>query len=53
MCLGAPPARLEVKVALERLLTAAPDFELSDVEWAQSYFAHGPDRGRINIPVRV
>lgn len=53
LCLGAPLARLETKVALERLLTVAPDFELTDVEWALSYFAHGPDRGRINIPVRV
>ncbi|MGH8997775.1 MAG: cytochrome P450, partial [Acidimicrobiia bacterium] len=50
-CLGAPLARLELRVALEEWLAAMPDFELVDpaaVEWSG-----GQVRGPVRLDVRV
>jgi cytochrome P450 len=49
LCLGAPLARLETKVALERLLTMAPEYRLRGVEQGKSMFARGPDRGVVDV----
>ena len=46
LCLGAPLARLEVKVALEQLLRLAPDYRLRDVDFGNSVFIRGPERGQ-------
>ena len=43
LCLGAPLARLETKVALERLLSLAPEYRLRDIDFGHSMFARGPD----------
>lgn len=47
VCIGAPLARLETRVAVERLLAIAPDYQLRDIEYGHSMFARGPDRGRV------
>ena len=52
LCLGAPLARLEVKVALEQLLRLAPEYRLRDVELGNSVFIRGPERGRIEVGAR-
>jgi cytochrome P450 len=49
LCLGAPLARLEVKVALERLLTIAPDYQLRDIDLGNAFFVRGPERGVISL----
>jgi cytochrome P450 len=48
LCLGAPLARLETKIALERLLVMAPDYRLHDIDHGHSMFARGPDRGVVD-----
>ena len=48
MCVGAPLARLELTVALEELLAAAPGFAL-DGEPRQTRF---PEIGALSVPVR-
>jgi cytochrome P450 len=53
LCLGAPLARLEVKVALEQLLRLAPDYRLRDVDFGNSVFIRGPERGRIEVGTRT
>jgi cytochrome P450 len=45
LCLGAPLARLEIKVALEQLLGLAPNYTVRDVEFGSSFTNRGPDRG--------
>jgi cytochrome P450 len=45
LCLGAPLARLEAKVALSALLRIAPDYELHGIEMGPSFFVRGPERG--------
>ncbi|MCL9758605.1 cytochrome P450 [Frankia sp. AiPa1] len=45
LCLGAPLARLEAKIALQGLLRLAPDYRLRDVDLGPSFFVRGPDRG--------
>jgi cytochrome P450 len=47
LCLGAPLARLETKVAIEYLLEVAPDYTLRDVDLGDSFFMRGPERGYI------
>jgi cytochrome P450 len=47
LCLGAPLARLEVKVALERLLELAPEYTLRDVDFGTAWRNRGPERGTI------
>jgi cytochrome P450 len=51
LCLGASLARLETKVALERLLSVAPEYQLRDVDHGTSMFARGPDRGVVDLGV--
>jgi cytochrome P450 len=44
MCLGAPLARLETRVALERVLDRMPDVELvpgQPEEWVPNFLAPG------------
>jgi cytochrome P450 len=48
LCLGASLARLETNVALEHLLSIAPNYQLQDVEYGTSMFARGPDRGVVD-----
>jgi cytochrome P450 len=45
LCLGAPLARLETRVALQRLLCVAPDYCLRDVDLGSGFFVRGPERG--------
>ena len=47
LCLGAPLARLETRVALERFLAVAPEYKLRDVDYGNSFFVRGPERGFI------
>jgi len=49
LCLGAALARLEVKVALERLLRAAPRYELRDIDFGHSFFVRGPESGLVEV----
>jgi cytochrome P450 len=49
LCLGAALARLEVKVALERLLQAAPRYELRDIDFGHSFFVRGPESGLVAV----
>jgi cytochrome P450 len=51
LCIGAPLARLEARIALERLLEVAPEFELRDVDYGNAFFIRGPERGRLEVPV--
>jgi cytochrome P450 len=51
ICIGAPLARLETKIALEALLRVAPDYRLRDVEYASSFFNRGPEKGVIDVRV--
>jgi cytochrome P450 len=53
LCLGAPLARLEVRVALEQLLRLAPEYRLEDVDFGNSAFIRGPERGRIAVGART
>ena len=47
ICLGAPLARLEARIALEALLEIAPDYHLRDIDYGRAFFARGPERGVI------
>ena len=49
LCLGAPLARLEARIALERLLALAPDFRLRDISYGVSLFLRGPEHGFLDI----
>ncbi len=49
LCLGAPLARLEVKIALERLLSIAPHYQLSDIDMGNAFFVRGPEAGVVTI----
>jgi hypothetical protein len=53
ICIGAPLARLEVRVALEALLAAAPEYRLADVEYGEAPFARGPEAGVIEPAVAL
>lgn len=48
VCLGAPLARLETRVAVEALLRIAPEYHLRDVDYGSAFFARGPERGVID-----
>ena len=49
LCLGAPLARLEARVALERLLQAVPDFRVRNVDYGTGMIVRGPERGFIDL----
>jgi cytochrome P450 len=49
LCLGAPLARLETKVAIERLLTIAPEYELRDIDLGDAFYVRGPERGLLDV----
>ena len=49
LCLGAPLARLEAKVALGRLLTLAPDYQLRDVDYGTGALVRGPEHGFVDV----
>jgi cytochrome P450 len=51
LCLGAPLARLEMKVAIEQLLRVAPDYHLRDIDFGNSLFIRGPERGIVEVGV--
>jgi cytochrome P450 len=52
LCLGAPLARLEAKVAIRELLRLAPDYELRDLDFGKSRFIRGPERGVVGVHPR-
>ena len=49
LCLGAPLARLEAKIALGRLLELVPDYEVRDVDYGSGALVRGPERGIVAI----
>jgi cytochrome P450 len=49
LCLGAPLARLETKVAVEQLLRVAPEYTLRDIDLGNAFFVRGPERGFIDV----
>jgi cytochrome P450 len=49
LCIGAPLARLEARVALERLLELAPEFRLRDIDFGNAFFIRGPERGVLEV----
>jgi cytochrome P450 len=49
LCLGAPLARLETRIALERLLRLAPDYSLRDIDLGSGFFVRGPERGFLDL----
>lgn len=53
LCLGAPLARLETKVALEGLLAVAPEYVLRDLDFGRSMFIRGPEKGIVEVGVRA
>lgn len=53
LCLGAPLARLESKVAIDQLLRRTPEYRLRDVGLGPSFFVRGPDRGRLDAVIRA
>jgi cytochrome P450 len=53
LCIGAPLARLETKVALERLLRLAPEYRLRDVDYGDAWFIRGPERGLLDVAVHA
>jgi cytochrome P450 len=53
LCLGAPLARLETKVAVEHLLRVAPEYSLRDIDLGNSFFMRGPERGYIEVGAKA
>ncbi len=53
LCLGLHLARIEGKVAIERLLAVAGKFRLRDLEYGTSFFVRGPERGTLDIPIHA
>ncbi len=53
LCLGAPLARLETRVALEELLRLAPEYRLRDLDFGRSMFIRGPERGIVEVGLRA
>jgi cytochrome P450 len=53
LCLGAPLARLETKIAIEKLLQVAPEYRLSNIDFGKSLFIRGPERGIVEVGVRA
>lgn len=54
LCLGAPLARLEAKVAIQELLRTTPEYHLRNLDFGKSVFIRGPERGVVEVaPARV
>ena len=53
LCLGARLARLETRVAIEQLLRVAPEYRLRDIDFGNSMFIRGPERGTVEVGSRV
>jgi cytochrome P450 len=53
LCLGAPLARLETKVAIEKLLQVAPEYRLLGIDFGNSLFIRGPERGIVEVGIRA
>jgi cytochrome P450 len=54
LCLGAHLARLETRVAIERLLRHAPEYRLRDLQFGSPFMNHGPDAGIVDTyPTRM
>jgi cytochrome P450 len=53
LCLGAPLARLEARVAIEKLLQVAPEYHLRDIDFGRSLFIRGPERGKVDVGAHV
>jgi cytochrome P450 len=51
ICLGASLARLETRVALETLLRLAPEYRLREIDYGNTFFVRGPERGIIDVGV--
>lgn len=51
ICIGHPLARLETKVALETLLRLAPEYSLRDLDYGNTFFVRGPERGTIDVGI--
>jgi cytochrome P450 len=49
LCIGAPLARLEARIALERLLSLAPEYRLREVDYGTAFFIRGPERGTLDV----
>ena len=49
LCLGAPLARLEARIAIERLLELAPEYGLREVDYGHAFFIRGPERGLLDV----
>jgi cytochrome P450 len=49
LCIGAWLARVEARVALQRLLRLAPEYSMLDVDYGNAWFIRGPQRGLIQI----
>jgi cytochrome P450 len=49
LCVGAPLARLETRIAIGELLRLAPDYRLGDIEYGTSIFVRGPERGVVAV----
>jgi cytochrome P450 len=49
LCLGAPLARIETRVAIEQLLKVAPEYHLRDLDFGRSVFIRGPERGIVDV----
>ena len=53
LCLGARLARLETKAAIEQLLRVAPEYRLRDIDFGNSMFIRGPERGTVEVGPRA
>jgi cytochrome P450 len=51
LCIGLWLARLEAKVALQRLLETAPEYRLHGVRYAPSFIVRGPEQGFLDVSV--
>jgi cytochrome P450 len=49
LCIGAHLARLETKVALERLLRIAPEYRLRDIDYGSALILRGPEAGFVEV----
>jgi cytochrome P450 len=53
LCIGAPLARLEAKVALQAMLRLAPNYRLRGVDLGPAFFTRGPESGFLDVAAVV